>query len=210
MNEDAIRTLEIGLRSTLDTVMIRRCAQALDFLASEIKAAYYKEFSHKSNLIDITSDVKRGEHFIEGIIGSSVSWLANIEFGERGTHGGPPQDSTFHKTNRHPERGAAFRRSKRPPIANIYRWIQSSAISIPERFKERAEKNKKTGQKPKNKRPASFDPTKPWWSDDPAMVFADAIAQKRKKYGMAGLFLIEKKANELAEKIRKFIEGDSA
>jgi hypothetical protein len=196
MNEITIDTLDLQLSGFLDDIKVRRVAAGMDYLVGLIKRAFGEALTQKSgeagSVGSIDYQVTQAVTFVEAIIGVGASgfYLANIDQGEQGLKGGQGK----------------FKRTKMPPIKNIYRWIRANSISVPDSVVKWAQRNREiaTGAKPK---PKTFDPTKPWWSDDAETLFAFEIAKKRRDYGYAGLHLIEKTIEDHTTKLLAYIEG---
>lgn len=197
MKENSIEALFLEIRNRSEREILFRASAAMEFLLGEIKRAYHFAGSHGESgaLGGLMIEVKKAKGFIVATVGvtKAAKYLANLDQGERGTisgHAGDPH---------------AFVRTKAPPIKNIYRWITLAAITIPAYYKKRAEGFAAIAKK--KRKPKWFDPSKPWYSDDPQVLFAFDIAMKRKKYGFKGLHVIEQTAKVHASKISKYLEG---
>jgi hypothetical protein len=190
-----IDELTLILKDRMTREMLLRAGRAVDYLISQIQQAYkFKVNSAGGAASSLVGEVKRAKDTIEMLIGTSLanSYLANMEFGEKGTQGGPAD--------------AVFIRRKAPPIKNIYDWLKLASITTPKKFVERAElmADYQSGEK---KAPKGFDISKPWFSVLPQMQFALAIAMRRKAHGFQGLHVIEKTVIEKADKIKAYLQG---
>lgn len=196
-----IESLGIVIKRDFDAAMTLRTAQAMEALLGWIKAAYLEKgvlagsHGEHGGLGALQAEVRKSRKFLESVIGfgKSGAYLANIDQGERGTIGGPSD--------------APFKRTKAPPIKNIYQWIRYASIPVPDYYDVKAEDNEYKLALPQKFRSEKYDPNLPWYSTDPMILFAHDIAMKRKKYGMVGLKIIEKVAREKSEKIKSYIEG---
>jgi hypothetical protein len=196
MNETTIDSLDLRLQGELDDIRVRRIAAAMDFLVGLIKRAFNDKLTQNrgaaGSVGSIDDTVTRAADYVEAIIGVGASgkYLANLDQGEQGLKGG----------------SGKFKRTKMPPIKNIYQWIRANSISVPAGIVRWAERNRKiaSGQL---KQPKTYDPTKPWWTGDSEELFAFSIAKKRRDYGYAALGIIEKTINDHIDKVTAYIEG---
>jgi len=160
------------------------------FLLQQIKAAYKFTAGHGESgaLGALQAEIKDAKGFLQATIGVSKanSYLANLEFGERGTKGGSGELS----------------RTKAPPVANILKWLKLAKLQTPDYYVKRALRYAQmlAGGK-------EIDTSKPWYSLDPQVEYAFAIALKRKRYGLPALHNIQKTAERLSDAIRKYLEG---
>ena len=186
------------------TAQVRlRAARALASLAAEIKKAYAKEFKASHGAagaiggISSTVEVTNGGRSIEGKIALSdaVRYLRNLEFGERGTKGGPAD--------------APFTRSLAPPIKNIMAWIRLANIKTPDYYKHRAEYFQKLARRKRQPKSFAENKDKPWYSQDADVLYAYDIMMKRKRLGRKGLHVIERTSNAFSEKIRLYLAGNA-
>ncbi|MEP7236199.1 MAG: hypothetical protein ABI778_12970 [Ignavibacteriota bacterium] len=205
MSAKTIDTLILEIKDQAMKDILLRAARAMEFLLGEIKRAYKFKASHGESgaLGGLMAEVKKSKDFIEATIGvtRAAKYLANLDQGERGTEGGP-------------EGGAPFKRTKAPPLKNIYQWIRLAAITIPKYYQTRAKAHQKKisassklSKRQKKKSFGKFDPSKPWYSTDPQMLFAFDIAIKRKRFGIKGLHIIEKVALAQAQKINSYLSA---
>lgn len=155
-----VQTIEFELTRKINDDVFRRAGQLTIELLQDLRELYRKKMMVKSGasgaLGSIVGETKRIGDQLDILIGFDRSiaglYLAALEFGESGT------EST-------PAGGAAFKRTRMPPVRPIYRWVRESSVAIPTQFAK---------------------------ADDPALAFAWAIAVKRKKHGRAGWHLAEK------------------
>jgi hypothetical protein len=176
-------------RQTISGQLEIRVARALTFLVQELQKAYDQVLTLKGGNAgnSLTHEIKRSGKILEATIGpgESAKYLAYLEFGVRGTQGLAP--------SRVPGGGGAlYARSKAPPVRNIYQWIRQAGIATPQFAMDRAKANALRAVS-KRKHP-KFDQKSgaPWYSTDPAMIFAFFIAMKQKKFGRPGLRVMER------------------
>lgn len=202
------------MRGNIGIDMYLRTARALSELVDLIKQAYAKPQGNTPEGVPtgftatrgaagaigaINYEVRKAASFIEGVIGLSDSarYLRNLEFGERGTMSSPPG-------------GALYSRTKAPPLENIKQWVKRAGIEVPKYFKELAAEHLKTAES--GHAHPSFDKNrdKPWNSTDELVLYAYAIAQKRKRMGRAGMRVIERTIRQHTETIINLLEGRTA
>src|SRR5438552_279822 len=121
-----IETLVLEIKQDFDAAMRLRVSRAMKTLVDAIKEAYVRPQAASPDGIRlgftashgsagavgaINFEVTQAATFIEATIGlaDSARYLRNIEFGERGTQGGPAT-------------GAIFSRSLAPPVRTIFEW----------------------------------------------------------------------------------------
>jgi hypothetical protein len=206
-----VESLVVEIRNDFNAEVRLRVSRSLEALVGAIKEAYARPTgttpegvpmgftaSHGASgaIGAINWTLTEANNFIEATIGVSDSarYLRNLEFGERGTVGGPPG-------------GALLSRSLAPPVRNVYEWLRMASIETPQYFKDRAERFRAMAAS-KHKHP-SFDKNKdkPWYSSDAQMQFAFYIAMKRKKYGRAAMHVIQRTAEQYTDKIRNYLQG---
>jgi hypothetical protein len=194
MEAKLISEIEIVLRDRMSREMYQRAGRALDYLISTIQQAYRFKVNTAGGAVGaISGELRKAKNTLDMLIGTTNAnkYLANLEFGEKGTKGGPSD--------------APFQRRKAPPIRNIYEWIRLAALVTPQRYVKRAERMAAIAAR--KKKPKKFDTSKPWYSVIPEVQWAFAIAMRRKFYGREGLHVIEKVATAQANKLKLILQG---
>jgi hypothetical protein len=192
--QEIYEALVVDIAGRINNDVYQRATRLAFELVQDIQKLYAREFTAGSGasgaIGGVLAETRRTANLIEMTFGFSQAahYLAYLEFGERGTESTPPG-------------GARYTRKKAPPIRNIYEWIQRAKISTPRHFVDRAERNAEI--KSQKKKPKNYDPSAPWWSIDPGILFAHAIAQARKRRGRAGMHLLEKYFRQEQTRIRE-------
>lgn len=209
---ETIESLVVTIRENITIDIHLRVSRAMEYLVGLIKEAYARPSGVSPDGVRtgftashgaagaigaIGYEVKRAEQFIEATINlaDSARYLRNLEFGERGTMGGP---ST----------GAIYSRSKAPPVRNIYEWLRIANIETPQFFKDRAERFKKMASSGHEHPAFDKNKDKPWYSGDEKMQFAFAIAMRIKHYGRPAMRVIEKTIKAHTEAIQNYLAGN--
>jgi hypothetical protein len=196
-----INDLPIAIGKQIDDDLALRIDYAMGALVEQIKDAYRKKVKvqggAQGSIASLTYEIKRGEKLLTAIIGPDGlgSYLANLEYGEAGISGNP--------------HGGLFKRTKAPPIRNIYQWMKMAGYTAKEWHKDIALANKERAErqaKSRKSKKSKFDTSKPWWSTDELMIAAYHKAMYQKHYGRAGWKLIATIVEKNAERIKKFIE----
>lgn len=176
-------------RHTISGQLEIRVARACVFLIQELQKAYDQVLALKGGNAgnSLTHELKRTGQIIEAAIGPSQAgkYLAYLEFGVRGTQGLAPSRVAGGG-------GALYARSKAPPVKNIYEWIRRAGIATPQFAMDRAKANALRAVSKRAHPKFDLKSDRPWYSKDPAMVFAFYIAMKQKKFGRPGLRVMER------------------
>jgi hypothetical protein len=176
-------------RDTLSGQLEVRVARALAFLVQELQKAYDLVFALKGGNAgnSLTFELKRSGKILEAVIGPGEAgkYLAYLEFGVRGTQGLAPSRVAGGG-------GALYAHSKAPPVKNIYEWIRRAGIPTPQFAMDRAKANALRAASKRAHPKFDQKSNAPWYSKDPAMIFAFYIAMKQKKFGRAGLRVCER------------------
>lgn len=172
------------LDKEIDRALLLRTGKALFFLESKLRSAYTKEFTSSSGsrggVGAISSAIKEAQDFLEATIGVS----------DQGKH------IAFREFGVKPAAGAQYpKHSKAPPIKSIYGWLRLSRLAVPKGIQDLAASRK------------TDNPNKPWYSNDPLMLWAYYLAQKIKARGVKPLRIIEKTAKTHASKIQGILDG---
>ncbi len=166
-----------------------RVARALVFLVQELQKAYDQVLTLKGGNAgnSLTHEIKRTGKILEAVVGPGEAgkYLAYLEFGVRGTQGLAPSRVAGGG-------GALYARSKAPPVKNIYEWIRRAGVPTPQFAMDRAKANALRAVSKRAHPKFDQKSNAPWYSKDPAMVFAFYIAMKQKKFGRPGLRVLER------------------
>lgn len=181
----AIRLHELPsvLDREIDAALLQRAGRALFYLESKFRQAYLKEFHSSSGsrgaVGAITSSLQAAEAFLAGEIGvgDQGKHLAYREFGVK------------------PAEGALYPAMTRiPPVRSIYDYLRLARFAIPQGFKDLAESR-------------TEDSEKPWYSNDPLMLWAFSKAQRIKREGVKPLRVIERTARAHAKRLEEILDG---
>lgn len=176
-------------RDTIAGALEIRVASAMRYLIQELWPAYDQVMALKGGNAtgSLTFEIKRTGKILEAIVGPGEAgkYLAYLEFGVRGTQG-------LAQSRVAGGGGALYARSKAPPVKNIYEWIRRAGIPTPQFAMDRAKANALRAVSKRAHPKFDQKSNAPWYSSDPAMIFAFHIAMKQKKFGRPGLRVLER------------------
>lgn len=179
-------TLVIGLGQKLNATLRQRAERLAFELTQDMQELYQRSVTVSSGGISngIAYEFSSSRDALEFTFGFTKTGfhLAVLEFGERGTEGGT----------------GLFKRTKAPRVKWLLDWLSRSSIPTPRSFVEWAERNRKR----KNR-----DTSKPWNSDDPRVLFAFAIARKRKRFGRPAMHLLTRYLQNERSRIAAALQG---